>query len=122
MKCGRRQTSLPFPFLAFAGQQTIADESLEEVRAQGHRLAKVLSVGRQHVLNFVGMIKKQRRHVEKPRPHDVAVIALHAVDEAERIAIEFAHHAHDARAFRTGRPMRSLDLAAGGHHPREFAD
>src|SRR5437870_2644269 len=58
------------------------------------------------------MVKKDCGNVEKAHPHDVAIFALSAFDERERVAIEFRHHAHDEAAFRTGR-TRSLRRVIG---------
>ena len=49
------------------------------------------------------MVKKERGYVEKAHPDDIAIITRALFDEAERVAIELAHHAHDGSAFRAGR-------------------
>ena len=103
MKGRRSQPPLALPLVALARQQTVSHQTLEKIRAQRHRLDEVLRVRCQHILNLVRMIEKQRRHIEKPHPDYVAVVALRTFDETKRIAIEFAHHSHDGSALWTRR-------------------
>src|SRR5438477_5016644 len=103
MESGLRQTALSLPFFALARQQTVADQSLKEIRAQRHRLDEVLRIRGEHILDVVGMIKKDRGHVEKTHPHHIAIVARAAFYETERVAIELAHNAHERRAFRARR-------------------
>jgi len=83
MKRRRSQPPLALPLFALTRQQTVSHQPLKEIRAQRHRLDKVLRVRRQHVLNLIRMIEKQRRHIEKSHPDDVAVVALSTFNESE---------------------------------------
>src|SRR5258708_36657870 len=49
------------------------------------------------------MIKKDGRHIEEPHPDNVAIFFPGTFNEAELIAIEVAHYAHDGSALRTRR-------------------
>ena len=88
MKGRRGQPSLALPFFTFARQQAVADQALKEVRAQRHCFDEVLRIRRQDIFDFVRVIEKQRRHVEKPRPDDVTVITLQKLKKTKEIKIE----------------------------------
>ena len=73
---------------------------MKEVRPQRHRLEEVSGVGRNDILDVVGVVEEVSRNVEKACPHDIAVISA-ASDEAQRVAIKLGHHTQNWVALGT---------------------
>ena len=119
-----RQASLPPPEIAFAGEQTFADERFHT--ADEAALPVVAVVVLQHVLDVVGVIQ----HVDDERPSikadHVAVLACRPAQKRQRVASACIEEVERSRVALAGRAPCTLDtecrrlrfdLGSGLHAP-----
>ena len=111
MKCRLSQPALPAPEFTFAGQQTITNQSLEEIRVQRHRLLEVPGIGGQDVFNVGWVVKEVGRDIEEARAHNIALLAT-ARDEPQNVTIEIRHHTENQVSLDLGRERSRIFLLA----------
>jgi hypothetical protein len=115
MKRGLHQAALAQPEIAFAGEQTVAEEFA--IGLQAAALDEFLVVGDDHLLDEIGMVQQDDAIVQRLPGEDVAVRAGPAGEHGERIkagAKGIAEWPRNLRTFRRQRQTLGHLLAADG--------